>query len=248
MSPISVVFVPGFWEGPGPFEGVRAILQKKYGYNTTVIARPSTGHASPNNPTQEDDIEVIRTTLKVKKKLDILINRGHKIILVVHSSGGFVGSNAIIGLTLSERSALGLSGGVAIIVAMTAALLRPAKLNAPPPFWDIKGPHFFCKEPRDLLFGDLSDEEARPWLERLQPEPEFEAWDCPPKFGPGLFEKVPVVYLICRNDKATPAQLQRMWAEMVHADIRECEAGHMVQLSQPQVVVDLIKEAVDSLA
>lgn len=66
MSPVTVVFVPGFWGGPAPFEGIRATLLKTYGYNTSIVARPSTGHAAPSNPTQEDDIKVIRAVLEVR--------------------------------------------------------------------------------------------------------------------------------------------------------------------------------------
>ena len=177
----------------------------------------------------------------------MLINRGHEIVLVVHSSGGFVGTNAVSGLTVYERKAAGLSGGVARIVAITAALVRGAKLDQIPPFWDVQGPRFFCKDPRNNVFNDMSDAAAKPWIENLQSEPEFYAWDCPPNCGPELFEKVPVTYLICKNDKVLPMEAQKMWADQAKATIRECDAGHMVTPSQPQIVVDLFKEAVDSV-
>lgn len=168
-------------------------------------------------------------------------------MLVVHSSGGFVGTNAVPGLTLSERKAANLPGGVGKIVAITAALVRPPSLDQVPPFFDVQGSRFFCKDPKECLFNDMSDEAARPWIETLQSEPEFFAWDCPPKYGPELFDKVPATYLLCKNDRIQPPELQKTWADAAKASITECDAGHMVLLSQPKVVVDFIKKAVDSL-
>lgn len=175
------------------------------------------------------------------------MDRGHIIVLVVHSSGGFVGTNAVPGLTLSERKAANLPGGVAKIAAITAALVRPDSLDQVPPVFDVQGPRFFCKDPKEFLFNDLSDEAAKSWIETLQSEPEFFAWDCPPKYGPDLFNKVPATYLLCKNDKIHPVELQKTWADGARAIITECDAGHMVMLSQPKIVVDFIKKAIDSL-
>ncbi|KAI9691562.1 MAG: hypothetical protein M1822_007633 [Bathelium mastoideum] len=242
MSRPCIVFVPGFWEGPAVFDGIRATLLKAYGYSTTTIARLSTGFASPNNPTQEDDITVIRTALEV------LVHRGNTIVLVVHSAGGFIGMSAVPGLTVSERKSAGLLGGIAKIVAITAALVREDKFDQFPPFFDPRGERLFCKDPANYFFNGWSSEAARPWIESLQPEPEFDSWLCPLKYGPELFDKLPSIYLVCKEDKVVPTELQRMCAEVAKSEIRECEAGHMVMLTHPEVVVDLIRETVENLA
>ncbi|KAI9683794.1 MAG: hypothetical protein M1822_005984 [Bathelium mastoideum] len=238
---ITVVFVGGFWEGPGVFDGVRATLYKEHGYNSTTIARLSTGIASPTNPTQSDDIKIIRTALK------ILADRGNTIVLVVHSAGGFIGTGAVPGLTLTERMAAGLPGGVGKIVGITATLVRGDKLANLPHFFDPREDRLLVKNPESTIFSDISPEAAKPYIDNLLYEPEWHSWDRPPTYGPELFEKVPAMALLCTKDRTTPWEFQKMWADAAKAEIRECDAGHMVQLSQPQAVVDIIKEAAESL-
>ncbi|KAL9093831.1 MAG: hypothetical protein Q9165_003754 [Trypethelium subeluteriae] len=244
MSKPAIVFVGGFWEGSGVFDDVRAVLQKQHGYSTTTVARLSTGSTTPNNPTQEDDIRVIRTALEA------IINKGNKVILVVHSSGGFIGTGAVPGLTVTERKAAGLQGGVAKIVALTATLVRQASLTRDqfPPFWDPRDDSFLCKDPEKLLFNGVDRETTKKGLAELQPEPEWFSWDRPPTYGPELFEKVPAVYLVCKEDRATPVEAQKMWANAAKAEIKECDAGHMVMLSHPEVVVDVVRGAAESVS
>ncbi|KAI9840917.1 MAG: hypothetical protein M1838_003853, partial [Thelocarpon superellum] len=95
----TIVIVPGFWEGPEVFDEVTSTLQAVYGYKTH-------GPTSPGNPTQEDDVVAIR------QKLEPLVEAGEEVLLVAHSAGGFLASNAIEGLSLKERAGQGKSGGV----------------------------------------------------------------------------------------------------------------------------------------
>ncbi|KAI9714383.1 MAG: hypothetical protein M1820_000344 [Bogoriella megaspora] len=241
MAPPTIVFIGGFWEGPGVWDGVRATLFNEYGYNSTTIARLSTGIKSPTNPTQSDDIKVIRTAL------EILADRGNTIVLVVHSAGGFVGTGAVPGLTLTERKAANLPGGVGYIVSITSTLVREDKLENFPPFFDPREDRLHIKNPKDTLFSDMSAEAAQPYIDTLLYEPEFYSWDRPPTYKPDLFEKVPALALLCTNDATTPLSFQKMWAEAAKAETRECDAGHMVQLTQPQAVVSIIREAAERL-
>lgn len=57
------------------------------------------------------------------------------------------------------------------------------------------------------------------------------------------WKKISSLYLVCNNDRLLPEALQRQMAEMAGSQIRECEAGHMVQCSMPGVVVECVKEA-----
>jgi pimeloyl-ACP methyl ester carboxylesterase len=153
-------------------------------------------------------------------------------------------------LTVTERTAVGLQGGVAKIVALTATLVRQASLTRDqfPPFFDPRGDHLCCKDPEDLLFNGVDAEIKKNELAALQPEPEWFSWDRPPTYGPELFEKVPAVYLVCKEDRATPVEAQKMWADAAKAEIKECDAGHMVMLSHPEVVVDVVKGAAESIS
>ena len=127
MSP-TILFVPGYWEGPIVFAEVSSRLEWK-GFKTAFAALPSTGTTSPGNPSMHDDIVAIRG------KVMELIEAGEEIVMVLHSAGGFLGSNAIEGL--STRS-LGPKRGVEQIVFLTAALYPEGFDFGPLPFFEKK--------------------------------------------------------------------------------------------------------------
>lgn len=93
----SIVFVPGFWEGPTVFELVAATLRDTYGYKTEIASLPSTGQASPENPTMQDDIQAVHAFI------ERLVANREDVLLVLHSASGFIGTEAIKNLTAKER-------------------------------------------------------------------------------------------------------------------------------------------------
>jgi len=53
------------------------------------------------------------------------------------------------------------------------------------------------------------------------------------------WRQVPSTYLVCAQDKGTPARLQREFARRAGSSV-EIEAGHHPFLSQPAAVRDLL--------
>ena len=53
------------------------------------------------------------------------------------------------------------------------------------------------------------------------------------------WQQVPTTYLVCSDDRGTPARLQRAFAERAQTVV-EFDTGHHPFLSQPQAVRDLI--------
>jgi len=68
MAP-TIIFVPGLWEGPTVFNKVTSLLQSQ-GYTTQVASLVSTGTISPGNPSMNDDIANIRSTISKAVKAD----------------------------------------------------------------------------------------------------------------------------------------------------------------------------------
>lgn len=128
----TVVIVPGFWEGRETYNAtISEILSA--GYTCTTVQLPSSGTVPPNNPTMHDDINAIRKVLE-----DILERDEMEMVLVMHSAGGFLGSNAIEGMSVEERKAKGRDGGVRKLLFLTAGLLPEGTLHTTPPFCDIQ--------------------------------------------------------------------------------------------------------------
>ena len=80
----------------------------------------------------EDDIAAIRSAVKS------LVDQGRELVLVLHSGGGFLGSNAIEGLTLPPREKEGLAGGVKKIVFIAGAVFVEGFEHKPLPFFKIE--------------------------------------------------------------------------------------------------------------
>ena len=136
MAP-TIVFVPGFWEGTEPFARVISLLQSQ-GYPTHIIELPSTGTVSPGNPGMHDDIAAIRSTVTK------LVETGEAVVLVPHSAGGFLASNAIEGLGIQARRENSLKGGVSKIVFLAGAVFPEGFKHGPLPFFAYDVCFFLC--------------------------------------------------------------------------------------------------------
>ena len=131
MAP-TIIFVPGFWEGPEPFEIVSRLLTDK-GFQTMTCTLPSTGTTSPGNPGMHDDIAAIRSSIE-----KTVVTHETDVVMVLHSAGGFLGSNASQGLSAKARREQGLKGGVLGIVFLTAAVFPEGFRHGDLPFAEVK--------------------------------------------------------------------------------------------------------------
>lgn len=57
------------------------------------------------------------------------------------------------------------------------------------------------------------------------------------------WKDIPSVYLCCTKDRIIPLNVQHKIAAMAGAKIESCDAGHMVVLSQPERVVEVVRRA-----
>ncbi|KAK4690877.1 hypothetical protein P7C71_g6011, partial [Lecanoromycetidae sp. Uapishka_2] len=233
--PPTIIFVPGFWEGSAPFEHVASLLQSQ-GYATHTAILPSTGSVSPKNPNMLDDVAAIRT--KIAESVD----KGEEVVLVLHSAGGFLGSNAIEGLTVEVRRAKGLQGGVKKIVFLAGGVAPEGFKHQPLPFCVFEGGAMNCVTPEKILFNDLDHEAAQKWAKTLQTQPAT-GWDGMVTYCG--WREVPSVYLMCENDNCIPPPMQLQMAEMAGSRIERCAAGHMLMLSMPEKAVEIVKSAAD---
>jgi pimeloyl-ACP methyl ester carboxylesterase len=97
-----------------------------------------------------------------------------------------------------------------------------------------------CKEPMTTLFNDLPASVSETWLAKLQCQPATGWADVIEYAG---WKDIPSVFLVCEKDAALPAALQVQSVEMAGSEIERCESGHMVMLSMPDTVVEVIRKA-----
>lgn len=100
-----IYILHGSWHSPLFFESARRKFEL-LGYTVICPQQPSTGAVPPTN-TLYDDADLVRA------ELELLIEHGQDVVLVMHSYGGMVGTQAAAGLGKAEREKRGQAGGVA---------------------------------------------------------------------------------------------------------------------------------------
>jgi pimeloyl-ACP methyl ester carboxylesterase len=116
----TIVLSHGAWQ---PAAGYEPFAQKlnEAGHPTEVVALPSVGGTETPLPGVPEDIAAVR------KALTKHADEGKDIILLCHSYGGLVGSNAVEGFDYASRKAAGKKGGVILTVYMSAFMVPKGK-------------------------------------------------------------------------------------------------------------------------
>jgi pimeloyl-ACP methyl ester carboxylesterase len=241
------VFVPGSWHGPEVWEKVSSLLREQ-GYKSVSITLPTTSGSS--SASFGDDVKATQAALQVET------SQGRNVIVVVHSYGGVVGESAMKGFTRpKDAAALSTNTGYVvglIVIASGFAQSGMAFLDAtngqPPPSWRID-PSGFAEiqvPERELFYHDLPAVEGDEWVAKLRKQSTKAFTEGRDVMYHG-WQDAPVWTLITTEDKALPAEVQRMMVDMVkdQADItvKEIASSHSPMLSKPKEVVDIILEA-----
>ncbi|KAI1327028.1 alpha/beta-hydrolase [Xylariaceae sp. FL0255] len=251
--PRAIVLVPGFWEGPGSYEPLKATLEAALdGDGVTVHSASlrSTGTKPPGNPTLSDDIASLHSQIEeiVEKNANAssIADQEVNILLVLHSAAGFIGSNAMQGLGAPERVAAGKRGGVARILFLAAGVAPLGSDQFGGPFIiDQDDGTCVCRDSISVLFHDLPASEAEKWQSKLDSQPTVDNWKSPITYCG--WRHVPSAYVICEGDRLLPAELQEKMAGFAGSDIVRLDAGHMAHLSKTQELADVIVEQMKKL-
>lgn len=113
----TVLFIHGSWHNPNHFKAIRTLFESA-GFPTECPAQ-ATINAKPHTTlTLQDDVQVIQATLSK------LIEDSRDVIVVMHSYGGVLGSEAIHEkFSKKARQEKGLAGGVTQLLYMAAFIL-----------------------------------------------------------------------------------------------------------------------------
>jgi pimeloyl-ACP methyl ester carboxylesterase len=97
---------------------------------------------------------------------------------------------------------------------------------------------------RDAFAGDLSEEQAALIAATQRPVSEL-AFSEPN--GPPAWKRLPSWAVVATGDRAAGADVVRSMAERAGASITEIEGSHVIMVSQPEAVTNVILEAVASV-
>jgi pimeloyl-ACP methyl ester carboxylesterase len=177
------------------------------------------------------------------------------VVAVGHSYGGAVITNAatdaenVVGLVYvaafapEEGETLGAAAG-----GSKDSVLNSALVPRQYPTADGGSATEFSIDPakvRDAFAGDLSDQAAavigatqRPVAESAFSEPN----------GPPAWRRIPSWAVVATGDKAAGADVVRSMAERAGAKITELEGSHVIMISEPQAVTEVVLEALTAVA
>ncbi|KIW95965.1 uncharacterized protein Z519_03031 [Cladophialophora bantiana CBS 173.52] len=250
LQNVAFVLVPGGFSGPECYGRVVDILQATGG-EVHALRNPSvpvekTGSSKLH--TMHDDAQ------QVARTIEAATGRGKDVVVVMHSYGGFPGTEAVKGQDKTSRAAQGLEGGVVALVYIASVI--PSKGMSMHSFTmaerlpTILGNLGGWIAPAAAgsptkIFSDLPADEASKYFDTLRPQAAvtfagrvtFPAW-----------KTVPVTYICAAKDEIIPPHAQRTMVDRLRRQgIRinevELQTGHLPTLSMPEAVAKAIVDA-----
>ena len=233
MPETTVVLVHGAFADASSWNGVITRLQAK-GVTVTAPANPLRGITADSAYIAE-----------------VLEQIEGPIVAVGHSYGGAVITNAatdaknVVGLVYvaafapDEGETLGAAEAASKDSVLNSALVPRQYPNG----GDGSETEFYIDPAKahDAFAGDLSDQEAALIAATQRPISEL-AFSEPS--GPPAWKDRPSWAVVATGDRAAGADVTRSMAERAGARITEVDGSHVVMVSQPQAVTDVILEAV----
>jgi pimeloyl-ACP methyl ester carboxylesterase len=229
----TVVLVHGAFADSSSWKGVIELLQAK-GVPVTAAANPLRGISV--------DSAYVAGALE---------QTPGSVVAVGHSYGGAVISNAatraknVVGLVFvaafapDEGEVLG-----AVTADSKDSVLNSALVPRQYPTANGGSATEFYIDPakaRDAFAGDLSEQEAALIAAIQRPVSELAFSEAS---GPPAWKEQPSWAVVATGDKAAGTDVVRSMAERAGANITEVEGSHVIMISQPQAVTDVIMEAV----
>jgi pimeloyl-ACP methyl ester carboxylesterase len=254
MSKPTIVIVPGAWQLPSVWDFVIQALHKE-GYESVLVPLPTVGGTELPLAELSDDVAAVQAALTK------LVKEDKKILILSHSGGGLVASNAVVGFELS----------VVGIIYMTAFMIPAGKalfdmLGGKPLPWmiievSISSITIFqmhaaanmCTPAQsdrvlgnlDMVaqvgFNDLSEEDQAKWSKEMS-HTSASMFTTPSSYEPWA-KGVRCAFIFCSQDNAIPYPIQQQMAAQLGPDpvTVTLKSGHCPHLSMPDKLVEAIK-------
>lgn len=219
----TIVFVHGIWADGSCWTAQITALQAE-GYNVLSVQNPLTSLA--------DDVAAVKT---------VIANVKGKVILVGHSWGGFVITQAgndpkVVGLVYVAAFAPDQGETLPSLSKKIEAQTELGKYFVP------SGDDFFLSQEgiKTVFAADVSGK-TQGLLYATQ-IPANKALFGGESIEPAWKQK-PSWYIVAKSDKAIHPDLERFMAKRMNAKTTEIEASHVVMMSHPKEILQIIEEA-----
>ena len=224
----AIVLVHGAFADATSWQGLIPLLQKE-GFRVTAVQNPLA--------TLDEDVAVTKRVVDAEDG---------DVILVGHSYGGAVITNAAVGSpnvkALVYVAAFGPDAGEALGGLLEKFPPTPLATSLVP---DAAGFLYVDREKfRDAFAGDLSEEQIAVMAATQKPLAAAIFGQPSPEAG---WKTLPSWFAISLEDHAIHPDLQRFMAGRMKATVTEVAASHVSYISKPKEIADVIRAAADAV-
>ncbi|KAK6376368.1 hypothetical protein LTS17_006963 [Exophiala oligosperma] len=244
----SILLVPGSFSFAGMYYPIQDAI-KAQGYECFVNNLPSASRNPPEEPaTLEDDAVFIRGVIEK------IADQGKDIVVIAHSYGGVVATEAAKGVVKADRQANGKRGGIVKIAYLSAIVLPVGGSNFknqgdPPAALVEVGKDGFMKITgleicAGATFNDWDFEKAL-LMTKSMSRHSFPSFDSPLTYP--AYEHVPTAYIFCEKDMIIPPEKQREYIDQIkqgtggkEVEVHTLNTGHCPTITAIEETVKVI--------
>jgi pimeloyl-ACP methyl ester carboxylesterase len=250
----TIVLVHGAWHQPANYQTfIDALSSAGFSVLTPRLPSCTNDYTTPPSVSVPEDVAVIKTVLMER------VNAGEDVLLLMHSYGGLVGTEAVTAdLLRTTRAARGQPGGVIHLLYLCAYVLEPGtsiidicKAAGLFPNWsqfitNFKDGSTFPVDPSISFFsGEAKPDVLKTALPLLLRSP-LSAFNTPARSE--VWKGLPVTYVSTLRDYAVPHVFQMIMVEQVEragGDVvtRTWDTSHSVFITEMRAMVDLALKA-----
>lgn len=154
----SLIFVPGAWHTPDCYTTVIEHLRKTNPvYNCISVTLPSTIYEGIHSElSMQPDVDAIKTAIHKE------INNGRILVVIAHSYGSLVASEALAGIDPSRATLLIISG----FLLDSGNSLLSSRNGAKSALWNVQGELVKANDPEHHFYHDVEEAERQKLVER----------------------------------------------------------------------------------
>ncbi|KAF2730566.1 alpha/beta-hydrolase [Polyplosphaeria fusca] len=253
----TIVLLHGGWHKPAHYSKLISAL-KNEGYEVHSPSLPSMNGSRPPNADLTTDTQLVRGYI------ESLVEAGRTVLVLMHSYGGVVGTNALYGLGRETRSKQGKAGGIAHLIYMCAyalpegeCLISKVKDMGHEALLDVvfdwsSDMLVTHRDPKAGFIGTdfsgtetaVSEAEAKDYVDSLLTW-NGKTWHQPSTHA--AWREIPVTYLKATKDVTVPLDYQVSMIDLMRKEgtdvkVVEVATGHSPHMTMVKEVVAAVNE------
>ena len=245
----AIVLVHGAWHLPEHYADLIHKLQQA-GFDVSCPRLPTCDEATRLDSDLYTDARLVRN------QVVSLIEKSREVVMLLHSYGGAVGTEALKGLSLHERTSQEHKGGVKRLIYMCGFMLQVgesvggASLPRPDPdpvkFDPATKTTSICEDPIQLFYADVEPEQAKRAASLIVPQNASAMADT---ITYPAWKDIPTTYLMAQKDEVLfpnwqERQIQAVKDAGVSLTVETFDCSHSPFLSRPEEMVAAIGRAI----